>query len=96
MARGWSHTAEAYANVRDNIHKQDREWLEECWLELQKMKSLDYVHSIISDIPNDILADSIWQFASKQRTCDNGGFNAWCCPHGCHTVPFDAIPDTNA
>jgi hypothetical protein len=26
------------------------------------------------------------------RTCDNGGFNAWVCPYGCHTVPFDS-PD---
>ena len=47
---------------------------------------------------NETLADTIWlQCAEDQeingswfgRTCDNGGFNAWVCPHGCHTVPFD-------
>ena len=37
------------------------------------------------------LADTIWQLASDQATCDNGGFNAWVCPFGCgcHKVPFD-------
>ena len=45
----------------------------------------------------ETLARQIWiQCAESQeingqwfgRTCDNGGFNAWMCPHGCHTVPF--------
>ena len=49
-------------------------------------------------LTSEILADGIWlQCAEDQeingswfgRTCDNGGFNAWVCPHGCHTVPFD-------
>lgn len=40
-------------------------------------------------IPHDILADQIWDWMEEQSTCDNGGFNAWCCPYGCHTVPFD-------
>jgi hypothetical protein len=32
--------------------------------------------------------DLVWEFADEQRTCDNGGWNAWVCPFGCHTVPF--------
>jgi hypothetical protein len=37
-----------------------------------------------------ILADDVWDWMVDQATCDNGGFNAWCCPYGCgcHTVPF--------
>lgn len=40
-----------------------------------------------------ILADDIWDWMAEQATCDNGGFNAWCCPYGCgcHTVSFDDL-----
>lgn len=34
------------------------------------------------------LATKIWDFAQEHATCDNGGFNAWVCPDGCHTLPF--------
>ena len=38
----------------------------------------------------DILVNGIWDYMSEElRTCDNGGFNAHCCPYGCHTVSFD-------
>ena len=46
----------------------------------------------------ETLADQIWLQCSESqemhgewfgRTCDNGGFNAWVCPNGCHTVSFD-------
>lgn len=45
----------------------------------------------IKDLPADVLADSIWEQASEQQaTCDDGGYNAWMCPHGCgpHCVLF--------
>jgi hypothetical protein len=34
------------------------------------------------------LADAIWDKSEAQATCDNGGWNAWVCPDGCHTLPF--------
>lgn len=34
------------------------------------------------------LATKIWDFAQDKATCDNGGWNAWVCPDGCHTIPF--------
>ena len=43
------------------------------------------------DMSNDVLADYIWERMSDLATCDNGGFNAWACPSGCHTVPFDLV-----
>jgi hypothetical protein len=36
----------------------------------------------------DILSELIWELAEGQRTCTNGGWEAWVCPFGCHTVPF--------
>lgn len=41
----------------------------------------------------DTLADLVWERAENHRTCDNGGWNAWICPDGCHTVPFDPPDD---
>ena len=43
------------------------------------------------DIAKSDLVDRIWEFMEEFRTCDNGGFNAWCCPYGCngHMVSFD-------
>lgn len=41
------------------------------------------------DLAADVLVDQIWGWAESQAVCDNGGFNAWMCPTGCHRVPFD-------
>jgi hypothetical protein len=37
------------------------------------------------------LAETIWKFASEQRDCSNGGWEAYMCPYGCgcHSVSFD-------
>jgi len=48
-------------------------------------------------LTREMLADEVWLLCSESQeingswfgqTCDNGGFNARVCPHGCHTVPF--------
>lgn len=39
------------------------------------------------------IAETIWDKASEFQTCDNGGYNAWICPYGCHSVPFDREED---
>lgn len=39
----------------------------------------------------DVLVDLIWSRMEEQRTCTNGGWAAYCCPDGCHTVPFDPV-----
>jgi len=41
------------------------------------------------------LADKIWELASDRATCDNGGWNAWMCPDGCHTLPFTDPEEEN-
>jgi len=39
------------------------------------------------------LADEIWEYARERRTCTNGGWEAYCCPFGCHMVSFDSKED---
>lgn len=42
----------------------------------------------------DSLASAIADWSLYDyRTTDNGGWNLYICPDGCHTVPFDLIED---
>ena len=106
MTWSWSHTDEAYADACENLGALSVETLREIWAEwLSTDTQYDhpdsdhsgfslalYVKALagIQDLSADVLADSIWEQASEQATCDNGGHNAWMCPHGCgpHCVPF--------
>ena len=107
MAWEWSHTAEAYTDAYTNVQKLDMITLAEVlaeWL-VSAAPGINHLQSkieaaLLTDEYNDCenLAESVWQFASSYdfgRRCDNGGFNAWVCPHGCHTVPFDRMEDDN-
>lgn len=40
-------------------------------------------------------AENIWGWIEDLRTCTNGGFRAWVCPYGCHTVSFDRENEEN-
>ena len=105
MAWSWSHSPEAYQNAQDNLDDQPLDWLRECLAEICASETDDFGASYSFDVATfdkrlaqikadtcmaqDVLVDMIWRFAESQRTSDNGGFNAWCCPFGCHTVSFD-------
>lgn len=105
MAWEWSHTQEAYQNAELNLRDQPKAWLEACWAEIMAFtltcrKDCDELDgwseaykkslTLSCDMSQQELAEEIWEFMSGDlRTCDNGGFDAWCCPYGCHTVPFD-------
>ena len=41
------------------------------------------------------LAEDCWNKIEELATCDNGGFDCWVCPFGCHTVSFDRIEIEN-
>jgi hypothetical protein len=59
-------------------------------------RALAYAEKLASNpLGNEALAEVIWEQASEFATCDNGGFNAWVCPYGCHTVPFSRDDDTD-
>lgn len=44
-------------------------------------------------LTQDTLADLVWDRMSAHATCTNGGWDAYCCPDGCHTVPFAPVDD---
>ena len=103
MSWEWSHTAEAYGNAYENLHALPRAELNVIYAEIlatrQKTrymgnpefrqnrypKCLAYAESMLAD---DTIADAIWEFAERYRTCTNGGHMAYVCPYGCHRVSF--------
>lgn len=104
MCWSWSHTAEAYSNARENLEDMDREDLEIIFAEWRaaqgkggvvhdhnsfSMKRYDRALKFAKSLPGDVLVDFIWERAEESATCDNGGFNLWVCPSGCHTVTPD-------
>lgn len=99
MAWSWSHTQEAYDNARDNLVGLDRDRLNIIYAEWEALVGDDDLdenkYEAALDkaitIEVDILIDIIWVKVVHFATCDNGGFNAWVCPYGCHTVSFDEV-----
>lgn len=102
MAWEWSHTNEAYDNARKNLAELPTETLAEIAAEIDERDGLDV--GLLGTLKDHALerlgregregvVEEIWDFAENQSTCDNGGHNAWVCPHGCHTVPFSALTD---
>ena len=41
----------------------------------------------------DAVINDVWDKMEEKSTCTNGGERAWCCPDGCHTVPFEEPSD---
>lgn len=108
MAWSWSHTGEAYAAARDNLARLPKEELEIIFAEWRaaqgkggviedsnRFSEKKYFRALAfaKTLPDDVLADFIWERAEESATCDNGGFNAWVCPSGCHRVSFDPHDD---
>jgi hypothetical protein len=111
MAWSWSHTQQVYADARENLSELDRETLEIIFAEWRaaqgKGGAIDPVSPGLSErkyervlkhaktLAHDTLVDFIWERASDFATCDNGGFEAWMCPHGCgpHCVSFSPQED---
>ena len=100
MAWSWSHTQDAYENACENVHNNDREWLEVAFAEWHACKSPSEDSEKFNQrkyntalrrakrLPTDVLADYIWERMSEYATCTNGGFEAYACPYGCHLVSF--------
>ena len=100
MAWEWSHTAEAYQAAEQRLRrmsrKRIREILAEWWTAAVCQHGFDmsvyrreYVRT--KQFGTQVMCDVIWDRASRQRTCTNGGHRAWLCPAGCdgHQVSFD-------
>ena len=111
MAWSWSHTQQAYADAEENLRTLPKETLEIIFAEWRAAQGkngvIDPVCPNFSErkydralkhaktLPDDVLADFIWEKASEFATCDNGGSEAWMCPHGCgpHCVSFSPPDD---
>jgi hypothetical protein len=110
MAWEWSHTAEAYSNAYDQVHalpKRElltilREWAykdREDNGTLRRRAGAKRIAGFrlpagLRRLTQDTLADLVWSRAEEHRTCTNGGWAAYVCPDGCHTVPFDPVDDS--
>ena len=105
MSWEWSHTEEAYSNARENVLNLDRGTL--CVIRAEQLAHTNgefdsvvyertYATLIDDDkLPTEFIANCVADHMRDAiRSCDNGGFNAWCCPYGCHTVSFD-LEDSN-
>ena len=105
MAWEWSHSSEAYASAQRRVTRltkrellvilsewqyHDREQLARQDEDSDGPTLADFnVSASVRRLSRDTLADLVWDRMEQYATCDNGGFNAYCCPDGCHTVSFD-------
>ena len=96
MAWEWSHTAEAYQDAETNLRALPQDTLAIIFAEWHaegKNGFSNYKHDRAKakalKLPADIVADAVWEKAAEQATCTNGGWRAWVCPYGCHTVAFE-------
>lgn len=111
MAWSWSHNPEAYQDAHDQFNALPREtrnviaaeWLAAIphprWgigfhAELDERK---YHHSLarVAAWTDERLDEYCWPRIDELATCDNGGWNAHCCPFGCmsHFVPFEPVTE---
>ena len=76
-----------YAEIQSSIHDVYFNYT------FDDFKYNRYLDNITKQVNNnkiglDSIVDFIYEFACEYRTCDNGGFNAYICPYGCHMVSF--------
>jgi len=102
----WTHAQEAYDAARRNLEKKDDEWLAIVlteWRVDQKFKEeepkigdFDVERAWVNCMARDDIIDAIWDKMAEQRTCTNGGFEAWACPFGCgvHLISFRYQPES--
>lgn len=100
MAWEWSHTAEAYEAAQANMEALDRETREVIaseWLATPNGFSIDMdmkrywkATCRVKTWTDEKLNEFIWANMENLATCTNGGYEAYCCPHGCgpHLVAF--------
>ena len=111
MAWSWNHTQEAYVAARENLAEFPRRKLEIIFAEWRaaqvngvvkdseafNQRRYDRGLAKAKKLPDDVLADQIWDWASAAAICTNGGHQAYMCPSGClcHLVSFSQPEDSN-
>lgn len=101
MTWGWDHCNRSYRNAKANLFDLCHETLAVIYAEIKachtsssgenELDVPEYSDELLlaRDIPSSSLVDFIWESMDSRRLCDEGGFNAYCCPYGCHTVSFE-------
>lgn len=109
MAWDWSHTAQAYADARDNMAGLDDETVASIAAEWRAATADEYgnfdlnserfdaelatVRALIVGGLRESVEDEIWSRACDLATCTNGGHYAWLCPFGCSCHMVGFSPD---
>jgi len=99
MSWEWSHSVEAYENAKRNLEKLDEDTLHIIaveWFAYEFARGsdtpskydFDKAQEIVDNSRNLDFCEFIWEKMEQLALCDNGGWNAWACPFGCHTVSF--------
>lgn len=92
MAWQASMIIEGYETAMGNLYEMDREKVEIIFAEQKAENSEDwdstYENALkqAQNLDENILFSTVWDFAEEQNTTDNGGFEFWLCPYGCHTA----------
>jgi hypothetical protein len=86
-------TIEGYEAAKANLYEMKRDKVEIIFAEQKAEDSEDWDTAYESalkqaqNLDEHILFSDVWDFAENQNTADNGGFDFWLCPYGCHTAP---------
>ncbi len=104
MAWSWSHTGRAIQAARRAFEAMDRETRETIaaeWIAFdsdpdEEHNFLDLYEPALRRVKawDDRAVNAyVWERAEAQQTCENGGFEAWTCPYGCHLhlASFDGL-----
>lgn len=103
----WNHSNRSYGNAKANLSDLCHETLAVIYAEIKacrvlasgenKLDELEYKDELIlaRGMSSLSLVNLIWESMNSYRLCDEGGFNAYCCPYGCHTVSFDRKEETD-
>ncbi len=80
---------EIYAEWRADVpHDDEREYCYDDYFD-EEIYNKTLRETVENKIHDESLVGTIYDYAQDQAVCDNGGFEAWVCPYGCHTVSFD-------
>ena len=83
------------AEIRTDAIEKIAEKIEDDEFDWQKVYAaqLKLLRSRKTKVETDWIVGDIWRFAEELCTCDNGGFNLWVCPSGCHKVSVDDLTE---
>lgn len=112
MAWSWSHSPDAYRAAEHNLSRLSltelktiaREWM---YHDRKARGAIRHrpgakrpagfrLPSFLARASREVLIAWIWERMESHQMCDNGGWNAYACPYGCHTVPFDTETEGEA